>query len=56
MLTGGIAHSKAVVEGLAAMVGWMAPVTTYPGEGELEALAAAGSRGLAGEAREYTAV
>ncbi|GAB1432272.1 butyrate kinase [Spirochaetota bacterium] len=56
ILTGGIAHGKAVVDGIKAMVGWMAPVTVYPGEGELEALAAAGLRGLAGEAMEYDAV
>jgi len=53
VLTGGIPYGKPVQEGLRKMVGWMAPVTVYPGEGELEALAAAGERGLAGEAREY---
>ncbi len=53
ILTGGIAFGKPIQDGLAKMVGWMAPVTAYPGEGELEALAAAGARGLAGEAREY---
>jgi butyrate kinase len=53
VLTGGIAYGKPVQEGLARMCGWMAPVTVYAGEGELEALAAAGSRGLAGEAMEY---
>ncbi len=53
VLTGGIAYGKAVQEGLERMVGWMAPVTVYPGEGELEALAAAGERGLAGQAMEY---
>ncbi|PKL09105.1 MAG: butyrate kinase [Spirochaetae bacterium HGW-Spirochaetae-7] len=53
VLTGGIAYGKPVQEGLRRMVGWMAPLTVYPGEGELEALAAAGERGLAGDAREY---
>jgi len=53
ILTGGIAYGKPIQDGIEAMVGWMAPVTVYPGEGELEALAAAGARGLAGEAREY---
>lgn len=53
ILTGGIAHGKAVQEGLARMVGWMAPMTVYPGEGELEALAAAGVRALAGDYKEY---
>lgn len=53
ILTGGIAYGKEVQDGIAGMVGWMAPVTVYPGEGELEALAAAGARGLRGEAMEY---
>ncbi|HUW70824.1 MAG TPA: butyrate kinase [bacterium] len=46
ILTGGIAYGKLVQEGLKRMVGWMAPVTVYPGEGELEALAFAGARVL----------
>lgn len=46
ILTGGIAYGKPVQEGLKRMVGWMAPVTVYPGEGELEALALAGARVL----------
>lgn len=53
VLTGGIAYGKPVQEGLAKMAGWIAPVTVYPGEGELEALAAAGARGLDGGAAEY---
>ncbi len=53
ILTGGIAYGKAVQDGLARMVGWMAPMTAYPGEGELEALAAAGSRALSGAYKEY---
>lgn len=53
ILTGGIAHGKAVRDRLEAMVGWIAPITSYPGEGELEALAAAGARALAGGAMEY---
>lgn len=53
VLTGGIAYGAPVQEGLKRMVGWMAPVTVYPGEGELEALALAGERGLRGEAQEY---
>lgn len=55
ILTGGIAHGRDVVDGIKAMVGWMAPVVVYPGEGELEALAAAGQRGLEGKAMEYEA-
>lgn len=53
VLTGGIAYGQAVRDGITRMTGWIAPVTAYPGEGELEALAAAGARGLAGEAMEY---
>jgi butyrate kinase len=53
ILTGGIAYGKAVQDGIARMVGWMAPMTVYPGEGELEALAAAGSRALSGAYKEY---
>ena len=55
VLTGGIAYGKPVQEGLKRMVGWMAPVTVYPGEGELEALAQAGARVLdrPSSAQEY---
>jgi len=49
ILTGGVAHSKPVVEGIREMVGFMAPLVVYPGEGELEALALAGTRALKGE-------
>jgi len=55
ILTGGIAYGKPVQEELTAMTGWIAPVTVYPGEGELEALALAGYRVLTKEAvpQEY---
>jgi len=55
ILTGGIAHGKGIQEGITGMCGWIAPVVTYPGEGELEALALAGFRALTGEAviQEY---
>lgn len=55
ILTGGIAHGKGIQEGIAGLCGWIAPVVVYPGEGELEALALAGSRALSGEAhiQEY---
>lgn len=53
VLTGGIAYGKLVQEGLGRMCSWIAPVTSYPGEGEMEALAAAGERGLDGQAMEY---
>lgn len=55
ILTGGIAHGKGIQEGIGGLCGWIAPVVVYPGEGELEALALAGSRALSGEAviQEY---
>lgn len=55
ILTGGIAHGKEVQDTLRDMTGWIAPVTVYPGEGELEALAQAGIGVLSGEtvAQEY---
>ncbi len=44
ILTGGIAHGKAIQAGIKDMCGWMAKdFTVYPGEGELEALAQAGT-------------
>ncbi len=57
ILTGGIAYGKEVVDGLVARCGWIAPVVVYPGEGELEALAAAGMRALSDPScvMEYTA-
>jgi len=51
ILTGGIAYGKEVVHGVAEMCGFIAPVVAYPGEGELEALALAGSSALSGEAK-----
>lgn len=55
IITGGIAHGQPIQDGLRRMCGWIAPVTVYPGEGELEALAQAGTRALSGEepAKEY---
>jgi butyrate kinase len=55
ILTGGIAHSQAIQEGIRRMCGWIAPIVVYPGEGELEALALSGVRALSGEAviQEY---
>ncbi len=46
ILTGGIAYGEEVVTGIRAACGFIAPVTAYPGEGELEALADAGNLGL----------
>jgi len=49
LLTGGIAHDEALMAALIQKVSWIAPVTVYPGEGELEALRDAGLRVLRGE-------
>ena len=49
ILTGGIAYSEKTVSPLTAMVGWIAPITVYPGEDELLALAQAALRVLRGE-------
>lgn len=48
VVTGGIAHSRDVVEDLKAKVGWMAPLLPYPGEEELQALVAGAERALSG--------
>lgn len=49
ILTGGVAAGQEVVDGIRAMCAFIAPVLAYPGEGELEALAAAGESVLSGE-------
>lgn len=49
LLTGGMARSKKLVAGIRESVEWIAPVTVYPGEDELEALAAGALRVLRGE-------
>ena len=54
ILTGGIAHSKFVVDYIKKMISPMAKVVVYPGEDEMEALAMSGLRVLRGEkAIEY---
>jgi butyrate kinase len=55
ILTGGIAYGKETVEALTNMVSWIAPVTVYPGEDELLALAEGALRVLTGEevAKKY---
>ncbi len=56
LLTGGIAHSKLITGMLADKVSFIAPVKIYPGEYEMEALAAGPIRVLNGEEKavEYT--
>ncbi|PKK40366.1 Butyrate kinase [Clostridiaceae bacterium JG1575] len=49
LLTGGIAYSKPMVEEILRRVAFIAPVTIYPGEDELLALAQGGLRVLNGE-------
>ncbi|QAT41330.1 butyrate kinase [Clostridium sp. JN-9] len=55
ILTGGIAYSKQATEDIGKMVSFIAPITVYPGEDELLALAQGGLRVLSGEeeAKEY---
>ncbi|MGY0373470.1 butyrate kinase [Clostridium sp. JNZ J1-5] len=55
ILTGGIAYSKKVVKGLEEKISFIAPITVYPGEDELLALAQGAIRVLNGEeeAKEY---
>ena len=49
ILTGGIAYSKYVAEQFKEKVSWIAPVTVYPGEDELLALAQGALRVMNGE-------
>ncbi len=56
VLTGGIARSELLVERLKKMTGFLADFIVYPGELEMEALAAGACRALSGEveAGEYS--
>jgi butyrate kinase len=38
-ITGGIANSKAIVSSMKNQIGFIAPITVYPGENEMDALA-----------------
>ncbi len=49
LLTGGMAHSERVVTRLRGYLEWIAPITVYPGEDELQALAEGVFRVLDGE-------
>ncbi len=49
IITGGIAYNKNVVAGITERVGFIAPITAYPGEDELLALVQGGLRVLNGE-------
>ena len=56
LLGGGMVHNKELVEQITKNCSWIAPVTAYPGEFELEAMAAGAIRVLKGEekAKVYT--
>lgn len=58
LLGGGMAHSASLVEAIEKCCGWIAPVTAYPGEFELEAMAAGARRVLSGgeQAKTYQGV
>lgn len=51
ILTGGMAHSKRVTQAVRDRVEFIAPVFVYPGELEMEALAAGAWRVMRGEER-----
>lgn len=51
LLTGGMAYSARIVEGLKRHLGWIAPIHVYPGEDELRALAEGVFRVLDGQER-----
>lgn len=48
IITGGIAHSSMLVKWIEEQVGFMAPVSVFPGEDEMQALACGGIRVLSG--------
>ena len=57
LLTGGMAHSKKLVDTIRPYVEWIAPIVVYPGEDELQAMAEGALRVLRHEeqARELAA-
>ena len=56
LLGGGMVHDKGLVKHITESCSWIAPVSAYPGEFELEAMAAGATRVLLGEekAKVYT--
>ncbi|MBQ1312055.1 MAG: butyrate kinase [Blautia sp.] len=56
LLGGGMVHNKELVQKITEACSFIAPVTAYPGEFEMEAMAAGATRVLNGEetAKEYT--
>jgi len=55
VITGGVAHSKMLLDWICERVAWIAPLLIYPGEDEMLALAQGALRVLRGEeqARDY---
>lgn len=56
LLGGGMVHNKSLVEAITKACSWIAPVSAYPGEFELEAMAAGAIRVLSKKekAKKYT--
>ena len=54
ILTGGVAYSKDITDAITKKVSWLAPVTVYPGENELDSLAENGYIILAGQTKIHT--
>lgn len=56
LLSGGMVHDKELTAKITESCSWIAPVSAYPGEFELEAMAAGAIRVLSGQekAKEYT--
>ena len=54
ILTGGIAYSQLTVDKLTESIGWIAPITVYPGEDERLALAQGALRVMTGEEEPQT--
>ncbi|MFW5896595.1 MAG: butyrate kinase [Bacillota bacterium] len=51
VLTGGMARSDRIVDSVVGRIGWIAPVTVFPGEDELRSLALGAYRVLSGRER-----
>ena len=49
LLTGGMAHAETMVAAIRRRTAWIADITVYPGEDELQALAEGALRVLMGE-------
>ena len=54
LLTGGIAHSKMLMDAIKAKIGFIAPVEVFPGEDEINSLAENGYMILSGQTKVHT--